>query len=172
MWGSSEHGAPNIAGSGLVRRLRIWAASLLKRRTVMAPIDLSDPLGGALRDTELLLAFAAQCHRKIRPEKVNALSVAVENVNAARCNGSAVSSHESVAFWVAYDELAIDMAPLSAHSIRASIQLLAPGDPTLKTLPPLFIPFVFGYGIEILFSLLDKVVKAFTQHEQLMHQKS
>jgi hypothetical protein len=44
--------------------------------------------------------------------------------------------------------------------------LLAPGsDAVLKGLPPLFIPFVFGYGIEILFALLNRIVKSFTQSE-------
>jgi hypothetical protein len=43
--------------------------------------------------------------------------------------------------------------------------LLPNGEASLKNLPPLFIPFVFGYGIEILFSLLDKVVRTFTQPE-------
>lgn len=38
-------------------------------------------------------------------------------------------------------------------------------DAMLKGLPPLFIPFVFGYGIEILFSLLNRIVRTFTQGE-------
>ena len=35
-------------------------------------------------------------------------------------------------------------------------------DAVLKALPPLFIPFVFGYGIEILFALLNRIVGTFT----------
>ena len=42
--------------------------------------------------------------------------------------------------------------------------LLAPGtDGALKGLPPLIVPFVFGYGIEILFSIMDRVVGSFTR---------
>jgi hypothetical protein len=42
--------------------------------------------------------------------------------------------------------------------------MLAPGsDGALKGLPPLIVPFVFGYGIEILFSIMDRVVGSFTQ---------
>jgi hypothetical protein len=41
--------------------------------------------------------------------------------------------------------------------------LLPNSDTAMRSLPPLFVPFVFGYGIEILFSLLDKVVRSFTQ---------
>jgi hypothetical protein len=44
--------------------------------------------------------------------------------------------------------------------------MLAPGsDGALKGLPPLIVPFVFGYGIEILFSIMDRVVGSFTQAE-------
>lgn len=43
--------------------------------------------------------------------------------------------------------------------------ILPASDTGLKSLPPLFVPFVFGYGIEILFSLLDRLVKSFTQGE-------
>ena len=43
--------------------------------------------------------------------------------------------------------------------------MLAPGNEVSKSLPPLFVPFIFGYGIEILFSMLDKTVRAFTQPE-------
>lgn len=35
-------------------------------------------------------------------------------------------------------------------------------DAVLKALPPLFVPFVFGYGIEILFALLNRIVGTFT----------
>ncbi len=36
------------------------------------------------------------------------------------------------------------------------------GDSGLKSLPPLAMPFVFGYAIEVLFAGLDKVVSSFT----------
>ena len=34
-------------------------------------------------------------------------------------------------------------------------------DNALKALPPMALPFVFGYGVEILFSFLDRIVNAF-----------
>ena len=44
--------------------------------------------------------------------------------------------------------------------------MLAPGtEGALKGLPPLIVPFVFGYGIEILFSIMDRVVGSFTQQD-------
>jgi hypothetical protein len=46
--------------------------------------------------------------------------------------------------------------------------LAGPGsDAVLKGLPPLFIPFVFGYGIEILFSILNRIIQTFTQQDKL-----
>lgn len=35
-------------------------------------------------------------------------------------------------------------------------------DSALKTLPPLAIPFLFGYAVEVLFALMDRIVNAFT----------
>lgn len=39
--------------------------------------------------------------------------------------------------------------------------MFVPADESLKALPPMALPFVFGYGVEILFSLLDRIVNAF-----------
>jgi len=39
--------------------------------------------------------------------------------------------------------------------------LISPNDTVLKNLPPLALPFLFGYAIEVIFSFLDRIVKAF-----------
>lgn len=135
---STTVGVAKFMASGMVRRLRIWAARFLRRPPVTTPVDLVDPMRGALRDTELLLAFAAQSYRKTKLEKVTALSVAAENVTTARAKGVMVSPQEAAAFWVAYDELAVDMAPLSAHSIRASMQVNSRRFPTALLTPTSF----------------------------------
>jgi len=153
---STEGEVAKFMASGMARRLRIWTAQFLKRRRTTAPIDLLDPMGGALRDTELLLAFASQSYRKIKPEKVKALSVAVENVNAARSKGAVVSPLEVASFWIAYDELAIDMAPLSAHSIRASMQINS------RTFPgALFTPTAFNASLAVLVFLFSLVLQGY-----------
>lgn len=39
--------------------------------------------------------------------------------------------------------------------------LIPTGDGVLKSVPPLAFPFLFGYAVEVVFTFLDKVVKAF-----------
>lgn len=78
-----------------------------------------------MRDAVLLVAFAAQSCRSIKPEKVEALAEAVAKIAAARAAGITASPPDCAAFWIAYDELAVDMAPLSAQSIRSSININA-----------------------------------------------
>ena len=39
-------------------------------------------------------------------------------------------------------------------------------DSVLKTLPPLALPFILGYAIEVLFAFMDKLVKAFVGEEK------
>lgn len=85
-----------------------------------AVTDEKDLLGGALQDADLLIAFAAQSRRTIRPEKVKSLITASQNIRDARNESRPLSPDEASRFWIAYDELAVDMAPLSALSIRAS----------------------------------------------------
>lgn len=88
-----------------------------------AAIDLHDPLGGVARDAELLLAFAAQSRRSLARDKIEALTKAVEAVAAARRDKRDVTAQQKADLWHAYDALALDMAPLSAQSIRASMQV-------------------------------------------------
>lgn len=101
----------------------IWRA--LSVRASEEAIDLDDPVGGAIRDAELLIAFAAQSFRRIKPEKVAKLMETAAVISSAREAGQAISHAQRSAFWTAYDELAVDMAPLSAHSIRSSMNINA-----------------------------------------------
>lgn len=39
------------------------------------------------------------------------------------------------------------------------------GDSSLKVLPPLGVPFLFGYAVDVFFALLDKIVGTFTGNE-------
>lgn len=97
--------------------------NILHRRAPEAAIDFDDPVGGAVRDAELLIAFAAQSYRRIEPKKVARLIETAGAISAAKEAGQAISHEQRAAFWGAYDELAADMAPLSAYSIRSSMRL-------------------------------------------------
>ena len=88
-----------------------------------AAIRLSDPIAGALDDIDLLLAFAAQSSRKIKGEKVKVLQSAAERIRTALGQKQTPPAADVANFWIAYDDLADDMAPLSAHSIRSSMQV-------------------------------------------------
>ncbi|MES3023535.1 MAG: hypothetical protein V4857_18370 [Pseudomonadota bacterium] len=101
---------------------RFWA-HLIKRRDIPAAILVDDPIAGALRDIDILLAFAAQSYKKIGAEKVEALINAAAAVSNAKAAGLPIPPAAKSALWIAYDDLAVDMAPLSAHSIRSSMQV-------------------------------------------------
>lgn len=100
-----------------------------------APIDLTDPVAGAVADADLLLAFAAQSHRSINGEKVGALTKAVGDIRAADVTGPADTPKAVAALWAAYDALAVEMSPLSAHSIRASMAVNAKRFPASLATP-------------------------------------
>ena len=98
-----------------------WLKRRSGKRETSEPIDLSDPLNGATRDAEILIAYAAQSRRSIKPEKVSALIGAVDTIVSQQRAGKAPTSTERADFWNAYDAFAADMAPLSAVSIRSSM---------------------------------------------------
>ncbi len=100
-----------------------WLHKTLDKPHADSPVDLADPMGGALKDAELLVAFAAQSRRSIEPKKVLALTTAVAQAAQLRAAGGQPTAAERAAFWTAYDEFAVDIAPLSAHSIRASVRV-------------------------------------------------
>ena len=107
---------------------RIWLRLLARVRRWLpdqpgGAVTLRDPIGGALRDAEILMAFAAQSRRSLKTEKTEALAKAIDKLVATGAGNTPVLALDSVAFWHAYDSLALDMAPLSAHSIRTSMHI-------------------------------------------------
>jgi len=95
---------------------------LVKRRERSA-IHFDDPVGAALNDAEILVAFAAQSYRKIEPAKVENLLARVGAIRELRKAHQDVPAVAVSDFWIAYDSIAADMAPLSAHSIKSTAHL-------------------------------------------------
>lgn len=104
-----------------LRRAAVRLARSLGRRH--GPVNMADPIGGAVRDAELLVAFAAQSNRRIAGDKVALLVAAAAAVSAAQAAGQVPGADLRVRFWTAYDAVAVEMAPVSAESIRSSLQL-------------------------------------------------
>lgn len=131
-----------------------------------APLRMDDPIGGAIDDAEILLCFAAQSRRSIKKERIKALTEAVGAVVESRRLQQAPTPDQLTAFWTAYDELAVEMAPLSAQSIRASMSFNATRFPhSLLTSTGInaflaFIVFVICIGLQGIWAagraLLDK----------------
>lgn len=95
---------------------------LFRRRERMS-IQFDDPVGAALDDDEILIAFAAQSYRKIEPGKVGTLLARVGEIRALRESRQPVPAKLVSEFWIGYDAIAADMAPLSAHSIKSTARL-------------------------------------------------
>lgn len=115
---------PLPAGAKLIlsaRRLLTRIARAILKREVGSAINMTDPIGGAIRDADLLVAFAAQGRRNIKPDKVKALISAKHEIDEARTASQRVTPAQLSSFWIAYDDFAVDMTPLSAHSIRSSM---------------------------------------------------
>jgi hypothetical protein len=109
--------------ASLVQRGWARAGALLTQLHPDPPVDVDDPIGGALQDAELLIAFAAQSRRSVAHDKVLALTTAAARVAELRTMRARLTAADSAAFWAAYDAFAVDIAPLSAHSIRASVRV-------------------------------------------------
>lgn len=136
------------------RRLIDWLG--LGGHADNTPVRTADPLGGALDDAELLIAFAAQSRRNVKPEKVAALvnaSTVIKTALAARMQPTA---KELTDFWSGYDAFAVDMAPLSAHSIRASIRLNG-----LRFPASLFTPTAYNAALAVVVFLLCLALQGF-----------
>lgn len=133
------------------RRMAQWLGEWLGvgERSNDRPVHAADPLGGALDDATLLIAFAAQSRRNVKAEKVAALVNASTAVAAARKAGLEPSAKELTDFWSSYDAFAVDMAPLSAHSIRASIRLNG-----LRFPASLFTPTAYNAALAVVVFLL------------------
>ena len=84
-------------------------------------VDLEDPVRGALKDAQILIAFAAQSRRNFKKEKIAALTSASQVIAGRREAGERPTAEELASFWSAYDDLSVEAAPASAQSIRASI---------------------------------------------------
>jgi hypothetical protein len=85
-------------------------------------VDLEDPVRGALKDAQILIAFAAQSRHNFKKEKITALTSASQLIADRRKARKPPSATELAAFWNAYDDLSVEAAPASAQSIRASIR--------------------------------------------------
>jgi hypothetical protein len=108
-----------------IRSFGALLVRVFRRRPQLSPVKLERPIEGAADDAEILLAFAAQSRRMLKRELIDGLSMAREKVNAAIAANRTITSVERAEFWFAYDELAVAMSPLSAHSIRCSIEVNA-----------------------------------------------
>ena len=84
-------------------------------------VDLEDPVRGALKDAQILIAFAAQSRHNFKKERIAALTSASQVIADRRKARKHPSATELAAFWNAYDDLSVEAAPASAQSIRASI---------------------------------------------------
>ena len=96
---------------------RFWdRMSPIHNRTVA--VDMDHPLETAIRDAELLIAFAVQSNRLIGKERIEQINQAIYDLRDAGTNHNA---EQVSAFWVAYDSLAVMLAPQSGFSIRATL---------------------------------------------------
>lgn len=136
------------------RRMLAWLG--LGGHADNTPVRTADPLGGALDDAELLIAFAAQSRRNIKAEKVAALVTASTALQTARAARMQPTAKELTDFWSSYDAFAVDMAPLSAHSIRASIRLNG-----LRFPASLFTPTAYNAALAVVVFLLCLALQGF-----------
>lgn len=120
---------------GGIKRFFTSIAAPFTRTALSAPVNLDTPIEAAVHDAEVLLAFGAQSRRGLKKELIETLSKAREAVLLALAANKPVTAAERTAFWFAYDELAVAMAPLSAHSIRCSMRLNARRFPTSLVTP-------------------------------------
>lgn len=107
------------------RSLLQWLKSLDPRPAARTVVDLDDPVGHAIRDAEVLMAFAAQSAHVMDKENLAALTNAIAQLNSKRRTGQEATADELTRFWIAYDVLGNSMTPLSALSIRSSMRLNA-----------------------------------------------
>lgn len=110
-------------GEFISRCGRSWIG-YYNRRDTYSSVDIKDPLELALLDTQLLLAFAVQSSRKLSKDKIVALTNAADVLRHSREAGNDPAyAAKASAFWIAFDDFAADLAPLSAYSIRSSIEV-------------------------------------------------
>jgi len=120
------------------------------------PVRAGETLGGAVEDANLLVAFAAQSRRNVEVKKVESLMNAVQAINMAQSERREPTAAELTGFWSSYDSFAVDMAPLSAHSIRASMRLNG-----LRFPASLFTPTAYNAGLAVVVFLLCLALQGF-----------
>lgn len=121
----------------------IWSiAKALRREPLPTPINLTQPIGAAQEDAEILLAFAAQSQRGLKVDLVTKLTAALGSLRAAAEAQRNYTESEQAAFWLAYDEAAVALAPVSAHSIRSSMRINAKRFPASLVTPPAILAMV------------------------------
>lgn len=119
-----------------------WLDVATKRVPVPSPVSFDRPLDGAVQDAEVLLAFSVQSRRSLKADLVARVSQSSETLRDAAQAGRQATAAERAAFWQAYDELAVAMAPLSAHSIRSSVWINAKRFPASVFTPPAMLALV------------------------------
>jgi len=134
--------------------MRLVKRVALKRSP--SAIDLSDPIRNALHDAEILIAFAAQSYRRLEAAKVTRLNDAAHRVRSLRQAGADLPADVSSEFWIAYDAIALDMAPLSAHSIKSSMYVNCQRFPR-----SLFTPTGFNAALAVIVFLLCLALQSF-----------
>lgn len=158
------------------------SAGMFRYSAVPPPVRLDGPIEGALEDAEVLLAFAAQSRRGLKAELIARLSTAGDAVRTAIGAKTPITADERAKFWLAYDELAVAMTPLSAHSIRSSMTLSARRFPaSLFTSTAMLsflavVVFLFCIAIQSFWvagkELLDKADQIELQRTELVKQLS
>jgi hypothetical protein len=122
---------------------KLWRfLGLITRPVSDAAVDLKDPIGGAVKDAELLIAFAAQSFRKISRDKVKNLTDISVKIDSSLKKKEPISADDRTGFWIAYDDFAVEIAPLSAHSIRTSLNINSKKFPTSLFTPTAIMSFV------------------------------
>jgi len=117
---STAEAGTTASSPGIATRHTPWYRAWQHPPTRPA-VDLDDPLGGALEDAAVLVAFTAQSRRNFQREKLVSLTKATHAVVDKRAKSIPPTTDELGSFWAAYDDLAAAAAPANAQSIRATI---------------------------------------------------
>lgn len=117
---------------------KAWAAmrAWLRREPPPRPVHLDVPIEHAVKDAEVLLAYAAQSQRSLKEDLISRLCTTRDAVASHIEAKTPVPPEKQSKFWFAYDELAVAMAPLSAHSIRSSLRINVTRFPSSLFTPP------------------------------------
>ena len=115
-----EHTDAQTFPSGATSARKPWY-DVWQEPPMCPAVDLDDPLGGALKDAMVLVAFTAQSRRNFQKDKLVKLTEATQKLLDNRAKSDGPTATELGDFWSAYDDLAAAAAPANAQSIRATI---------------------------------------------------